>query len=90
MAQPLASAVWSRIIAAQGATFRTVTEFDFTYEVIGTAVHASRTNRHLSRRNFERALEMIPLSGPGEIQHLQGPSYTYAILTDPRVRVADY
>jgi hypothetical protein len=26
------------------------------------------------------------VSGPGALQDLQGPSYVYAILTDPRVR----
>ncbi|GAG82416.1 unnamed protein product, partial [marine sediment metagenome] len=30
--------------------------------------------------------EFIPLSGTTEIQHLQGPSYIYAILMDKRIR----
>jgi hypothetical protein len=39
----------------------------------------------LTRTQFQKAYERSPLQGPGQLQDLQGPSYLFAILTDPRV-----
>ena len=47
------------------------------------------TNRLLPRSQFARAFERAPLGGPGQLQDLQGPSYLFAILTDPRIVTAD-
>ena len=41
----------------------------------------------LHRSQFEKAYGQGPLTGPGQLNDLvRGPSYVYAILTDPRVR----
>lgn len=77
--------VWSRIVAHEGETFHQKRGKPFTYTMQGNAVSPDTTNRLLPRIDFERALPMLPLKGPGEIQHLQGPSYIYAILTDKRI-----
>jgi hypothetical protein len=42
----------------------------------------------LARTQFQAAYERSPLRGPGQLQDLQGPSYLFAILTDPRVAEA--
>jgi hypothetical protein len=57
----------------------------FTYIVNGDTLTLSRTNQNLSKATFARALERCPLAGPGELQDLRGPSYLFAILTDPRI-----
>jgi hypothetical protein len=38
--------------------------------------------------SFRRALELAPFPGPAVLQHLQGPSYMYAIVMDPRIRAS--
>jgi hypothetical protein len=81
--------VWARIEANAGETFRQERGAAFTYEVRGGSVVPDRTNRLLPKTDFEKALQ-VPLNGPGEIQHLQGPSYTYALLMDPRIRAKDW
>jgi hypothetical protein len=80
--------VWQRIVALQGQTFRQRRGKPFTYVVSGACVVPSTTNRLLPRSQFARAFERAPLGGPGQLQDLQGPSYLFAILTDPRVASA--
>jgi hypothetical protein len=82
--------IWTRIEAHAGETFRQKQGAIFTYEVGGGWVVPPRTNRLLPRTDFAKALQHVPLEGPGEIQHLQGPSYIYAVLMDQRIRVADW
>lgn len=77
--------IWDRIAAHAGGEFRQKTGRQFTYSVVGNAVIPSTTNRVLARAQFVRAYERSPLRGPGPLQDLQGPSYLFAILTDPRV-----
>jgi hypothetical protein len=77
--------VWHRIVALQGQTFHQKTGKPFRYRVPGNSVVPSTTNRQLPRSHFARAYERAPIDGPGQLQDLQGPSYLYAILTDPRV-----
>lgn len=78
-------AVWARIVAAQGERFHQKTGRPFTYVVHDSAVLPDTTNRQIPRSHFEQASRRRPLDGPGRLQDLQGPSYLYAILTDPRV-----
>lgn len=77
--------IWDRIEALAGSEFRQKTGRQFTYTVTGNAVAPSTTNRMLTRTQFQKAYERSPLQGPGQLQDLQGPSYLFAILTDPRV-----
>ena len=71
--------VWERIRRNAGQEFKTVAGLPFTYEVPGNSLWTSRTVRHLSRTNFQRALGLMPCDGPGALAELHGPSYTYAI-----------
>jgi hypothetical protein len=89
MARDIAT-IWGRIEAHAGETFRQKQGGAFTYEVRAGCVVPDRTNRLLPRSNFEKALQQVPLKGPGQIQNLQGPSYIYALLMDSRVRGTDW
>jgi hypothetical protein len=76
---------WSRIVAHQGKTFHQKRGKPFTYRVSGGAVHPDTTNHSIMQSQFAKALDRMPLDGPGEINDLRGPSYIFAILTDPRI-----
>jgi len=79
-------AVWQRIEANAGKEFRTKTGLPFTYEVVGTSVVPDRTGYPLHVSNFLTAFDLLPPSGPGQINTLvRGPAYVYAILTDRRI-----
>jgi len=78
--------VWIRIVANEGKTFTQIRGGQFTYEVKGGAIVLSRTNRILSKNEFEKALVFVPIENTVTLQHLQAPSYLYAILTDERIK----
>ncbi|WP_344279367.1 hypothetical protein [Actinomadura napierensis] len=78
--------VWERIRHHAGAEFHTILGRPFVYEVPGNYLRTNRTNRNLPRSNFAKALAVMPVDGPGAIPECQGPSYTWAILMDPRIR----
>lgn len=86
--------VWARVERHAHAEFRTKTGLPFTYVVPGHFLRVIRDgqeiNRSLSRTNFERALEMMPVEGPGDLKGRQGASYTWAILMDSRIRQRDW
>ncbi len=77
--------VWRSIVALQGQTFRLKRGQPFRYVVSGNSVVPTTTNRQLGRSQFMRAFGRLPVQGPGELNDLQGPSYLFAILTDPRI-----
>jgi hypothetical protein len=78
--------VWRRITMHAGQTFRLVRGGEFVYRVEDNKVFHNRTDVAIPRDHFARAWSLIPLSGPGEInREVVGPSYVYAILTDPRI-----
>lgn len=79
-------ATWQRVQELSGQTFLTVRGKQFSYKANGRGVAMNTTNRVLPRSDFQKAFERFPVSGPGALQDLQGPSYIYAILMDPRVR----
>lgn len=87
---PNIEAVWERITRHEGEEFATSTGLPFTYSVPGNYMTVSRTVRNLSRSNFAKALEQMPARSPSELSERQGPSYTWAILMDPRIRRGDW
>ena len=78
--------IWERIDALQGEEFHQIRGKSFSYRLVGASVRPSTTNRLIPRSDFEEALDCVPLANTVAVQHLQGPSYIYAILMDPRVR----
>lgn len=88
-----AEEVWQRVRALQGRQFRTIEDKPFFYEVRGNGIvphprMGEATNRVLPRRDLEKAWKRMPVSGPGELRDLQGPTYLFGILSDPRVKGA--
>ena len=82
--------VWSRIKTLQGQVFETKRGKQFIFEVFGNTFIPSRTNYNISKRDFEKVLNLVPLEGPGKINKLvRGPAYIWAVLHDPRVRGND-
>lgn len=90
LTMPSIDAVWVRIEAHAGETFHLVRGGAFTYRVSGGHVVPDRTPQQIPRSQFAKALELVPLGGPGEIQHLRGPSFVFAILADPRVSAGEW
>lgn len=79
---------WKKLKENEGEQFRTVSNLPFTYEFSGEgAIRVSRTNQVLSKANFEKAMEHMPLSGPGQISNIvRGSAYVYALLIDERLQ----
>ena len=81
---------WRRILQREGERFETLTGGPFTYTVTGHVLRTDRTDFNLPKSQFEKALDLVPAAGPGELRDLRGPSYIYAILHDKRIRQADW
>ena len=79
--------IWNRICRFAGETFYTKTGIPFTYHTTNSLVVLENTNRNIPIGNFEKALNV---SNPSVVAYqklgLQGPSYIYGILMDPRIR----
>ncbi len=80
-------ALWENIEAHAGEEFHTVTGLPFTYEAPEDYTTPSRAKQNISRSDFEKAYELVPLRNPKQIVDLiRGPAYVYAMLTDARIR----
>jgi hypothetical protein len=88
--KPGIDAVWSRIVAHEGATFHQIRGKPFTYECRGRSLVLSTTNQIISMSQLEAALSAAPFVSTAGLQHLRAPSYLYAILMDPRIRQKDW
>ena len=82
--------VWSRIRQHEGEGFQLIRGDVFTYEMFDNYLRPVGRVRHLSRANFEKALARVPFENTRSVADLQGPSYVYAILMDPRIRGGDW
>lgn len=82
--------VWERIKGCEGQVFKQIRGGEFTYKVKGNAIELSRTNRLISKNTFKEALKYVPLENTVPVQHLQAPSYLFAILMDKRIRQNDW
>lgn len=82
--------VWRRIEAHEGEEFRQKLGKPFSYEVKSGSVRLSTTNRQIPKSAFEEALRRFPWRSLTELQDLQGPSFIYGILMDPRIRASDW
>lgn len=79
--------VWNNIICCADQELYTKTGRTFTYTVTDGCVIPNHTNYPLAKGQFQKAAEIPNLTGPGQINGIvRGPSYIFAILTDPRIR----
>ena len=78
--------VWNEIKSHQGERFSLIRGKEFTYKIIGDFVFPSTLKTHgPSKSELEKALAHLPLDSTVSIQHLWGPSYIFALLTDKRI-----
>jgi hypothetical protein len=77
--------VWERIRTHAGQIFTQIRGKEFTYSVRGNTAYLHTTKRSFPKSTIEQALEFVPLQDTVPLQHLQAPSYLYAILMDDRI-----
>jgi hypothetical protein len=78
--------IWERIADRQGEVFRTKRGLEFTYRIEGDFFLPSRTDWNITKRDFLKAFELVPMDGPGVINNLvMGPTYVWAVLHDERI-----
>ena len=91
MSKPSIDQVWTRIRSLAGEIFHTKTGEPFTYSVDGNNLVPSRTEYTISQGDFGKALALVPLDGPGQINDIvRGPAYIWGILHDARVLDQDW
>ncbi|MET3684422.1 hypothetical protein ABID56_002559 [Alkalibacillus flavidus] len=86
----LIEGVWERIVKNEGEVFKQKRGKEFSYSVKMNTLYLRTTNRIISKKTFEKALDEVPLENTVPLQNLQAPSYLYAILMDNRIRKDDY
>ena len=62
--------LWQHIVRHQAETFYQKRGKAFTYHVRGNALVPSTTNQQIPKSHFAQAMALLPLDGPGQIQHL--------------------
>ena len=79
---------WEKLKEHEGEVFHTVTGLEFTYRFVGeNSIKTSRAEQLLSKNNFNKAMEHLPLDGPGEISKIvRGSAYVFSLLTDARMQ----
>lgn len=106
MSHPEFSEIWSRIESHVSSSHRIGIECPqqvrhfrqklgkpFCYTIHGAVLNPCTTDWNIPRSHFEKAFNRTPeggLDGPGQINDLQGPSYIWAILDDPRIRLSNW
>lgn len=77
--------IWEKVKQHQGETFETVNGKPFTYTVEGNKIIHTRCKTPIFKSNFEKAVCLNPQK-PSDLQmKVTGPSYVYAIISDPRL-----
>ena len=86
--------VWKRIVAHQGAQFRTARGSVFTYSVDGNGIwfyrDGKRINQRLTRSEVDQAILLCPVSKTTELSKFRDYAYLYGLLSDPRIRGKDW
>lgn len=82
--------VWERIIQCEGEVFKQIRGKEFSYLVKGSSVFLSATKRSISKKEFAKALKLVPLENTVPLQNFQAPSYLFAIVMDERIRKSDW
>ena len=89
--KPNINDVWTRMIDLEGSDFETKTGLPFTYKISGEVFYPSRTKQNISKSDFAKALQHVPINGPGDISNMvRGSAYIWAVLHDHRIRENDW
>lgn len=77
---------WATIRSCSGEEFSTVSGLPFTYKISGDYLQPSRTKVELTKAQFKKVFDVMPINGPGDVNQLvMGSAYIFAILTDRRI-----
>jgi len=91
MTKPSFQIIWTRIVAHQGEVFYTKGGLNFKYRIRNNYFYPSRTAYSISKKEFEKAYDKVPLEGPGKIAGIvRGPSYVWAVLHDQRISLGQW
>lgn len=82
--------IWGRIQQHEGELFTQIRGGEFRYKVQDGCVKPDRVNQIISRDQFERAFQSVPLENTIPVQNLRGPAYIFAILMDKRIRINNW
>ena len=86
--------VWKRIVAHEGAQFRTAKNLPFTYAVDGNGIwfyrDGKRIEQRLTRSEVGQAISLCPVSKTTELARFRDYAYLYGLLRDPRIRSKDW
>ena len=86
--------VWKRIVAHEGAEFRTARNLPFTHSVEGNGIWFYRKGKRvpmlLGRNEVNESISICPVSKPTELKRFRDYSYLYGLLMDPRIRSTDW
>ena len=78
--------IWGNIRTHEGEVFYTKRGKPFTYRATDRLVVLQNTNRNIPIGDFAKALK---IANPSVVKiqqmNLQGPSYLYGIISDPRI-----
>ncbi|MFI5385457.1 MAG: hypothetical protein ACHQ50_04975 [Fimbriimonadales bacterium] len=77
--------VWIRIQRFAGEPFHQARGKEFAYSVREGFVKPTTSSLAISYNAFELAFGRRPIEAPGKLKDIEGASYLYAILTDPRI-----
>ena len=78
--------IWSRILANQGAFFRTHRDRLFTYRIDGDLLCPSHSDQQIPKSDFEITLRMLPVRIPQKLaKHVTGYEHVWAIMNDERI-----
>jgi hypothetical protein len=90
----MAERVWQRLQRHQGDEFKTTTRLPFRYSLDGNGLwferNGRRVNQRLSRRDLEKAVRRCPLDKTSDIADCRDYAYLFGLLTDRRIRGADW
>ncbi len=84
-----AEILWAKIQQHQGETFYTVQNKELVYEVVGNMLYHNLTSVGIPRSAFVKAASLNPKNTAALHSKVRGPSYVYAIITDPRIKCGD-
>jgi len=86
MLKPSFAEIWKRIVSCENEEFKTNTNLQFTYEINGNTLFPNRTDYKISKTDFAKAYDLVPINSPAVITKLvRGPAYIWAILHDERI-----
>lgn len=86
--------VWKRIVEHQGAEFHTARKLPFKYSVEGNGIwfyrNGKRVEQRLSRGEVNEGVALCPVTKTTELADLRDYAYLFGLLTDRRIRGADW